>query len=141
MAKVNKKARKRRKSTSRSSRLADEVDLLRVEVAKLQAVVDSEVKPEDKIISANEILSGIGYSGIEDLRDEIQSWKENIEEKFSATQKYSDLEECESELESVINEIESGTESVDAEYEIESRIQSIESGLDSCDNVNFPGMF
>ncbi len=137
-----KTVRKRRKSTSRASRLADACSKIRAHIELLQVIDESEVLTEKaKMERANEILGGIDYSEVENLRDEIQDWKDNIEEKFSATQKYSDLEECASTLDSAISEIESGNEEIDDVAELEQRIGSLESGVDGCDDVSFPGMF
>lgn len=66
---------------------------------------------------------------VEELRDEIGSWKDNIEEKFSATQKYADLEECYDALDGLLNDLE----------EIGSDPESDE--VPDGSDVNFPGMY
>lgn len=54
-----------------------------------------------------------GRSEIETLKEEITEWKDNMEEKLSHTQKYSDLEECESTLEDVVSELESACDNAE----------------------------
>jgi chromosome segregation ATPase len=51
------------------------------------------------------------YSTCSDLRDELQEWKDNIEEKFSGTDKYNTLEES-------VNNLEGFCENV-PDYEID----------------------
>lgn len=51
------------------------------------------------------------YNTCQELRDELQEWKDNIEEKFSGTEKYSTLEES-------VNNLEGFCENI-PEYEID----------------------
>ncbi len=139
---MKKPVKKKRKSTSRASRLADACDRLRDQISQLQVIFDSgDFDEEAKIKEANEIISNIDYSEIENLRDEVQEWRDNIEEKFSATQKFSDLEECVDGLDSAISELERGDGQISDAIEIEERVDALSSGVDGCDDVSFPGMF
>lgn len=44
-----------------------------------------------------------GISECESLRDEMTEWRDNLEEKLSATQKYSDVSECADALDNALN--------------------------------------
>ncbi len=129
------------KRMSRAKRLGIVCESIRSQTELLREVPESDVSEEDKVKLANEIIGKIGYEEIENLRDEIQEWKDNIEEKFSATQKYSYLEECVSSLDNAVTEFEGADEEISDTSEIEERVEKLNTGLDHCDEVSFPGMF
>lgn len=83
-------------------------------------------------------------SELEELKDEISTWADNIEEKFSGTDKYERLRECQQYLESAVEALQ-GIDLRDAEEvadldldSIESEVQTVE---DEAGNAEFPGMF
>jgi DNA repair exonuclease SbcCD ATPase subunit len=127
---------------SRAKRLSEVISDIRSELEKVREIQEDKKKSdEQKLKEINEILTCIDASEIESLKDEISEWKSNIEEKFSATQKYADLEDCESTLEEGYSEIEQYLQEVDSLDMVEDTIASIESGLDTCEGASFPGMF
>lgn len=178
-------ARRRRKSNSRASRLSEALAAVNlgpaeaaIEAAReyangLQKAVDdydaeqaytipaapAQYDPSDLATDATCAAETVG-----ELHDEIETWKDNIEEHFSQTQKYSDLEECASALETIKDALESisvsfeqpaafdglpmgdevaalaekWTEFADSLEEVKDEVQS---ALDNEGDVNFPGMF
>lgn len=127
---------------SRAARLDEQCAFIRADLELLELIRQHPSGKKSRIKRANDVLDNMAYSEIENIRDEIVDWKSNIEEKFSSTQKYSDLEECESELESALSAFQdAGSDKIESLEDIDDRIQSIEEGLDYCANVNFPRMF
>lgn len=118
---------------SRAKRLAQVASELSDYAAQLAEAEDLE--------AANQIISMVDVNEVESLLEEIESWRDNIEEKFSSTQKYSDLEECASALEEVKSAIETCQHPLSGFDERDDRVSELEEASSECDNVNFPGMF
>jgi hypothetical protein len=135
------KPKKKRKSYSRASRMAEACQVIRGEIQAIRNIIAGEGTEEEKLVSINDTLNSIDLSSIDELKDEITSWKDNIEEKFSATEKYAMLEECESNMDDGHSAIESAiTDACDLQ-DAEEILTEIESGLDTLEMVEFPGMF
>jgi hypothetical protein len=58
---------------------------------------------------------------VEELKGEIEEWRDNLPENLQGSEKYSSLEECASNLESVES--------------------SLDEASSNCDSVEFPGMY
>ena len=81
-------------------------------------------KYKSRAIRLGEALNLIeqGLSGIDELADEMESWRDNISgTNLESTQKYQDVEECADILRQAADDI--------------------ESAKGDLDSVNFPGMF
>lgn len=159
--KAEKKPKKKKQSNSRSARMGRAVEAIRSNMSAVQSILDEaksrydqdETEREDDTgatLTAEEIakiedLFCYDLGEVEAIKDEITTWRENIEEKFSQTQKYSDLEECEQTIESAKDELEThqgvGTFDADSYDDIESAISDVESACDELEGVSFPGMF
>lgn len=63
-----------------------------------------------------DIVSG-SIGDLEALKEELEQWKENIEEKFSTTEKYSQLEEAVDALEISEPDIEDELGNIEVEYQ------------------------
>lgn len=59
-----------------------------------------EQKPKTRKCSVRDAVAD-GFSEIACLAEEMRGWADNIEEKFSATQKYQDVSDCADALENV----------------------------------------
>lgn len=154
-----------RKSNSRSARLSAAMtdihaieDRLRDEaLALLDNIDEPDLALLEKVAStATSILSNVDSSAVQELYDEIDSWKSNLEgTNLENTSKYSELEECCDALQELIDgidDIESKVElgddvktmsAVERREAVVDHIEGIIDELESLDesNVMFPGMF
>jgi predicted nucleic acid-binding Zn-ribbon protein len=97
---------------------------------------------------AGDELSKLDYGEVECLRDEIESWKSNLEgTNLEASNKYQMLSDAYDALESGVSSLEGIDTSVAAESKddlvdtLEERSNEIEQALSELENVEFPGMF
>jgi hypothetical protein len=74
----------------------------------------------DDLMSAKEMFEE-GASIITGLREQMEEWRDNMEERFGSTAKYEDVGQCASDLESLADEA--------------------DSVVNGCDNIDFPGMY
>lgn len=148
---------------SRAARLADAVTALRNIVQKLEdlkgeAENTGELCDNDRLEAiekeATESVSFIDLGEIEELKGEMETWRENIEEHFSGTDKYERVSEAADNLENAISELESvsynevfsasevAEDNAEAIVEaLQETIDAIEEQASELDNVEFPGMF
>lgn len=153
------KPKRKRKSTykSRTTRLALALEPLRVIQSKIiNMIQDAEDKlPRDeddqfeeyseeykKLISMiDDEINTMDISEIESLKSEIETWRDNIEEKFSETQKFSDLEECLDSLSNAFDTLESANRNIADLVDGTDVAQEIEDACDELENIIFPTMF
>lgn len=111
---------------------------------------------------ANAFLSNINVDAVRDLMEEIENWRDNIEERFSHTEKFTQLEECADALDSIVTELEELKEEINKEEfivhndddledeeetgkalnaEVEDRFSRLDSQLDECEAIEFPRAF
>jgi len=105
---------------------------------------------KDGIIKQIENIE-LDISSFEELRDEIEEWKNNLEgTNLENTEKYKLIEECYETLDCAINELENidlSTISIDdgnlenIADELESYANDIESIISDAENIEFPRMF
>lgn len=128
------KKRKKKKHPSRADRLSD----VSVALSNLAQKIAEATTVEE----VNALIDEVDSGEVEGLLEEISSWRDNIEEKFSATQKFSDLEECAGALEEILGDIEGiqgdHIESMDERDDV---VSALEDAENNCGNVSFPGMF
>ena len=124
---------------------------------KLDAIttLGDKIAVAEKIIAENsgafdEIDSGV----FEELRDELQNWRDNLPENLQSSSKADTLDESVSSLEEVIQFVEditsasgdfSGASGFEAEA-VQTRLDALETAIENIDNlectdVEFPGMF
>jgi len=164
----------RQKSQSRASRCADACNFLSNAENTLTQVAediegfinDDESEDDDKFVmpTAEQLkdwqadIDGAdsdlqsGAEEINALAEEMGSWRDNIEEKFSQTQKFEDVSTAADALENAQNELEGvtipSTVNVANKADLESlaedlhtAAQEIESGRNEAEGVDFPGKF
>lgn len=176
-------AAKKKKSTSRASRRDEATNTLDNVTSNLSAIAENiqefideyDQEGETKKELTKEILETAvdGWEGevlaedgnatsaisvLEDLKDEIESWRDAIEEKFSGTDKYAALEECADNLQSAVDEADVDWEvfsKVDfkegakaalealseAKTDLEAIADTLTSAKDTAESAEFPGMY
>jgi len=129
-----------------------------IEDAKLAPIGETETPPEatpptydpqDAVTDANCAAESVG-----ELYDEIDNWKSNMEgTNHENTQKYNDLDECASALETIKDALEAvsaptkPTDPLDRDAwsayhdELEELRDGIQEGLDGESDVMFPGLY
>ena len=135
---------KKPKYRSRATRCADCCSTLQdiaQELKDLDTEVSEERTKEVIIEEAQEILNRLDYSELEILKEEIESWRDNMSgTALENTEKYQTLDECVSTLDDVISTLE-GVGEISSIDDIENAADEIESGADSAEGAEFPGMF
>jgi hypothetical protein len=140
------------KYLSRAKRLDQCIDVMDEISVKLNELIDNleEENCDIKtiVIDANSALSNFDYSEIESLKEEIESWHDNMRgTNLENSSKYEVLEECLNSLADVINKAESlKTEVEENEKEaLRDEIQNIVDGIEEIINdascIEFPGMY
>lgn len=121
---------------SRAKRLDESVSEIE------QKIADIRVEVETDFNTAKEMLNDIDTGVIEELKDEMENWRDNIPDNLQGGEKYSAVEECVDELDRVKDEIESYRDSdpQDAD-ELEEALSQIESSMSDATGIEFPGMF
>ncbi len=137
--------------SARDTAVQDFEDLIE-EVNDLEKVTEEKIEDiterVDSIIASYDDEKGMAYSDIEVLKDEINTWKENIEERMSQTTLYSRLEDCESELETACDDIDCATVSFDTSSKTKDDVlAALEDAKDELNGYEmnaspeFPGMY
>lgn len=140
------------KRKSRATRLSDALSNLTSVKEALEGYLESMEDDEDgnKIKeSASESFPDSCISieddkaEIEALKEEIESWYDNMTgTNLENTEKYSLLEECKDNLESIIDSFPSDDISAESSVDdIQSFIDELDSAISEGDSVEFPGMF
>ena len=138
------------------------------EAASILTDAADRLREAESYDEAAKALEGLDWSGVEDLKSEMESWRDNIEEKFSATQKFEEVSQAADDLDSVISDlngidtelpappatpegaasegkVEDAVEDDGDEPEWKSRAAEIaddlERAADSLTEVSFPGMY
>ena len=128
-------------SQSRAARLGRTLDVIRQEVDKSRDIFEDPKKSDEQKLKEINLILTVDTSEIQSLHEEITQWRENIEEKFSATQKYADLEEVEGLLEDAHNNLESLQGEIDSIDDVEDRLIEIEDEISNAEDIQFPRMF
>jgi chromosome segregation ATPase len=135
------------KYKSRATRLGEwqsvEVDTALQDVVNLLEEMDEE---KNKWKDAVGQTFNIDISEAECLRDEIQSWYDNLTDNLQQTSKAQMLEDAVSELEDLISECEdvNSTEVAgEDEEEVRSSLEELQSRIEDIQGrtVDFPGMY
>lgn len=136
----------RPKYKSRAERASEVAGAISSCIEKLRSIMDdlSDVEPitdaqrETAINEANNILNDLDITDAELLKDEMVSWKENLESgNMDHIPKYDEVSDCADTLENVdwevpeISDIDSITDA----------IEKLEEMQQSLDDANFPGMY
>lgn len=148
------------KYRSRATRCGDATADLSLAVETLQQIAEDlradETPPFAVLQSALDKADAAfenGKSGVEELKEEIESWKENMEgANMEHLPKYEEVSECYDQLDSAMSYLDSVSlpelkEGLDKEEresladELDSTADEIESGKDEADGASFPGMY
>lgn len=124
------------KYKSRSARAGECAQAWRDIAERLRDSVDKD--------EANGVLSGFDGSELESLLEEMESWRDNTEEKFGQTDKWSQVSEACDALGSVDVSDFDGKEYEDIEDfkgSHETDADQIEQAADELEAVEFPGMY
>lgn len=151
------KKKRKSKYKSRAVRLNDAIEKMRVVASKITSTIDElqdhipkdeddqyeEDSTEYKTLlgKVDDIINELDYSEIETLKQELSDWKDNIEEKFSQTQKFSDLEECVDTFENAISAFETANRNISDIVDGCDVAQEIDDACDDLENVTIPTMF
>lgn len=113
------------------------------------ADLDAAMKVADAVMMEDAATNG--FNVLEELASEMGEWRDNIEEKFSATQKYEDVSAAADQLEDISEEdvpdaldtTEPVTVAEAEEYAdaLESWADDLDGHADTAEGVEFPGMF
>jgi hypothetical protein len=165
MAKGTKKPRKKKLSNSRSARcgracdaireVAGDLNMAAEEAQKLMDVLDTpeaSIDTSDRFISTpDSVEDQVGE--LEELKEELQSWSDNLPESLQGGDTGSRLEEAIGNLESAIDTIQGADfpkapEGTVTKRELEEFISeateaagNLESGADEAEGTEFPGMY
>ena len=108
-----------------------------------RAVADELRNAESKADGENAV-SNLDLSEWESLKEEMESWRDNIEETFSQTQKYEEVSEAAETLGNIdLSEFE-GKEydgKDDFEDSHEADADMIDAAAEELESVSFPGMY
>jgi len=146
-----------RKSHSRASRAAEQAQQWRDIADSLTAIKEEaddaltelqeknpdidelpEKEAEVFVKRAQEALSGVDTSELDSLKDEISSWKSNLEgTNLENSNKYQMLDEAESNMDN----IDVGSVSVESLDDIETAVDELNNAADELEQVEFPGMY
>lgn len=130
------------KYRSRATRLSDAMSEIEGVISTLEDIRDEEdIKADERVKKANDEISKISYSEVEDLQSEMESWRDNMSgTNLESTNKYSMVEECADYLSNVASTLQDISEVTD-EDEIQEVIDNLQSAVDEASSVDFPGMF
>jgi len=134
---------------SRATRLSEclgNIGSIAEQLTELKDQAEEEnVSDEDKariVEEANTAMSGLDISEIESLKEEIESWRDNMSgTPLESTEKYSRLEECADALDDIGSATDSLTTEISSVDELESVISEYEEVAGRDGEVEFPGMF
>jgi len=130
----------RKKSNSRASRASRAAQGFRDVASRLSDLLGEEEKTDaGKVDEANGILGDIDISELENLKEEMASWRDSMSDHpgLAATSKFETVSSTADTLES----IDISTTSVSDKDEIQSAIDELESAADELEGCEFPGMF
>ena len=126
-----------KKSTSRSARRDDAVSELRTALGN-----DSE---DAKVVSSyKNAAENADLGELESLLEEMQTWRDNMEEKMSHVPKFEEVSECADSLESAVSSLQDAVNEatdVQNEEDVENSQDEIEAALEEVEAIDFPGMF
>jgi DNA repair exonuclease SbcCD ATPase subunit len=140
----------RPKPLSRSARAAQQADEWRgcaseLEELKSQLEEDFANNVTDMGVGvglmqrAQEIVDTLDFSGLEELTEEMTSWRDNMSgTALENTSKYSEVEEAASTLEGIEADCSTSIESPD---DIDEVVRELEEKADELEGVDFPGMY
>ena len=144
------------KPKSRATRLAEAITVVRDVSGALRAAAEED-NPADIRAAVDEACASLGdYSDIAELKEEMQSWRGNMEGgNLSNTPKFEEVSECCDALEWLVDELESLDTEIDyelvddadddalQEYKdaVVELADAIDSACDCADEVNFPCMY
>jgi len=109
--------------------------------------VDADLENQAKTLISK--FSALDSSDLSTLKEEIETWRDNMEEKLSHTPKYEEVSECADELDNAISEIDSlsapeissGCTRDDLVTALEECRDAIDNAVSGFDNVSFPRAF
>lgn len=136
---------------SRAKRLAeitDKLNTIQVEIENLIPKLDDDEEelPEDEsaklIEQINNLIGQIPdhVSLIEELKEEIESWKENLPENLQSSEKADKLDECAGTLEDGIYNLESVNDIEDL-HDAQGVVDEMADAISTLEGVEFPTMF
>lgn len=126
--------------TSRAKRCAEICSALTDISENVRGIYGENNDEEKAEKEAAEILADLDYSGLEELKDELESWKDNLPENLQSSNKASMLDDAISQLESAISAL--GNVNLEPDFDdIENVAQEIEDAVAEAESVEFPGMF
>ncbi len=130
---------------SRSKRASESAGEIRDVAIQLRGLIEdvdpeksTDEKKEEIIDEANNLIQRVDDAEIEALKEEICSWRDNMEgTNLENTSKYQEVSECADMLEDI--EIDNGE--IEDLSDIESRADDFDEAADSLEEVMFPGMY
>ena len=123
------------KYKSRATRASECASGLRDVAEKLREI---NWRKQDVATQVEKAVEGLDLSEIESLAEEMRSWEENIQEKFSATQKYEEVSDAADALEAIDVCMDMEIDCKQAAEEWADQLDIIAAELE---DVQFPGMY
>lgn len=136
---------------SRAKRCAETCAAIRSVLGELSSLerpenydeLTNEEKDEidDKLVKqAQEVLGNIDTSEIDNLKSEMESWRDNLDgANMSHLPKYDQVSECADVLDNALSTLEGL--SIDGFEEIESVMSEAEEAVNEAEGAEFPGMY
>ena len=106
--------------------------------------VANKLRDADTQEDGQNALEGLDISELESLKEEMESWRDNIEEKFSQTQKYEEVSEAAETLGNIdLSEFEGKEYDGKDDFEDSHKADAdmIDAAAEELESVSFPGMY